>query len=125
METKTIRPIRNNANIRVVVPQFVNLTVYDYGFKMTVTFNINEYAMYYIHNHKDDHLPPAAAELIHTYQRCTSRGIRHYVTLERSYNDLNLIGYATRTVAVQDLRVLKILMREAKIAQLKNEIENI
>ena len=118
METKIIRPIRNNANIRVVVPQFVNLTVYDCGFKVTITFNISEYGMYYIENHK-------GSNNIHTYQRCTSRGIRHYVTLERNYSDLNMIPYATRTVAVQDLRTLKILMREAKIAQLKNEIENI
>lgn len=124
METKTIRPIRNNANIRIVVPQYVNLEVGMFGFTMTVTLNCDEHAFHWINCHKYNVVD--SADQIHTFQKCgVKTGIRHYVTIVRNYQDLNKIQQACWMQAAKDLRDLKILIREAKVARLNEEINDL
>lgn len=120
METKVIR---NNANIRVEIPQYVNLRVYMCGFEVSVTLNIDEYTAAYINKRQPSVY--GHCELF-TFQKRTRKGdIRTYVSIKRSYTDLNMIQYACWNVAASDLKTLKILIREAKIAKLNEEINNL
>lgn len=124
METKTIRPIRNNANIRIVVPQYVNLEVGMFGFSVSVTLNCDEHASHWIECHKYNVVN--SADQIRTFQKCgVKTGIRHYVTILRTYQDLNKIQQACWMQAAKDLRDLKVLIREAKIARLNEEINSL
>lgn len=124
METKIVRPIRNNANIRIVVPQYVNLEVGMFGFTVTVTLNCDEHAFHWIECHKYNVVN--SADQIHTFQKCGAKtGIRHYVTIVRFYQDLNKIQQACWTQAPKDLRDLKVLIREAKVVRLNEEINDL
>lgn len=125
METKTIRPIRNNANLSIVVPQYVNLTVGMLGFTVTVTLNIDYYGFLWIARNMYN-VVGNSANYISTFQKCGKKaGIRHYVTIERHYDDLNKIQQACWVQAARDLRDLKILIREAKVARLNEEINDL
>ena len=124
METKTVRPYRNNANISIIVPQYVNLEVNMFGFRVTVTLNCDEPAFHWIECHKYNVVD--SADQIHTFQKCGKKtGIRHYVTIVREYQDLNKIQQACWMQAAKDLKDLKILIREAKVARLNDEINDL
>ena len=124
METKCIRPYRNNANISIIVPQYVNLDVNMFGFRVTITLNCDEYAFHWIDCYKDSVVD--SADLIHTFQKCGKKtGIRHYVTIVRYYEDLNKIQQACWMQAPKDLKDLQILIKKAKIDRLKSEINSI
>ena len=126
METKTVRPIRNNANIRIVVPQYVNLEVGMLGFTVSVTLNCDEHAFYWIESNKNNIVCASVGECIHTFQKCgVKTGIRHYVTLVRTYQDLNKIQAACWMQAPVDLKNLKILIREAKLAKIADELHDL
>lgn len=126
METKVIRPIRNNANISIVVPQYVNLTVGMFGFTVSISLNTDNHGFFWIESHKWNVVGKNSAENIHTFQKCGKKtGIRHYVTIVRHYQDLNQIYDAVWNRAPKDLKDLKILIREAKIAKLNEEINDL
>ena len=121
------RPIRNNANIRIDVPQYVNLYVYRDHFEVSVTLHINEYAVNWFNRHFDI---PSRQEFRLRYFTFSKKSqktgrISHYVTVIRSYYDLNLVGYAVSGIARDDLIRLKKDIRRAKIDQLTDEINNI
>lgn len=123
METKTIRPIRNNANIRIVVPQYVNLYVYTSYFEVSVTLQVNYYTAQWLNDNLCDY---SNNYRCFTFCKRSSKGIdRYYITIVRKYSDLNTIPYATGYAAHDDLCVLKREIRKAKIAQLNEEINNI
>lgn len=126
METKikTVRPIRNNANLSIVVPQYVNLTVGMFGFTVSITLNCDVHALYWIESHKYNVVN--SADNIYTFQKCGKKtGIRSYVTIVRTYQDLNKIHQACWMQAAKDLRDLKVLIREAKVARLNEEINDL
>lgn len=126
METKCIRPYRNNANISIIVPQYVNLDVNMFGFRVTITLNCDEHAFYWIESNKNNIVSPDLGECIHTFQNCGRKvGIRHYVTIVRQYDDLNKIQAACWMQAPVDLKNLKILIREAKLAKIADELHDL
>lgn len=116
------KPIRNNANIRVIVPQYVNLRVYVHHFEVSVTLNVDEFTAHFITVKQ----PALGGNCkVYTFQKATKKGPRSYVTVWRDYTDLNMIRYATSVIAASDLKTLKILIREAKINKLEREIQDL
>lgn len=118
-----MKQIRNAVNCGIVVPQYVSLHVYDYGFYTRVTFPISENMVAALRR------VAAVKDIYNGHMDVVEghRGGKHrwYVCIHRNYQDLNLIHHACYRVAAEDVKFLKVEMRQAKIHALTNEINNI
>lgn len=121
METK-IRT--NNVILNAVVPSYVTLVSRDLQTFMTcVTFHVNEFALEWLPLQEKNIVQSKDEEFV-TFTRRNKRGIMlNYVTIRRKYNSLDAAVRAAWTICAKDKDRLKIWIREASIAQKKNEID--
>ena len=116
--------MRNSVVCGIIVPQYVNLHIYDYGFYTTVTFRVEENALDYLREVCDNTTVKDGA--IYVFSKMGSRGkMLHYFSIRRDYNDLNKVNYACSTQADSDRRYLMVKMREAKIRKIRAQINEL
>lgn len=121
METK-IRT--NNVILNAVVPSYVTLVSRDLQTFMTcVTFHVNEFALEWLSNQKKKIVQSKDEEFV-TFTKRSKRGtMLNYVTIRRKYNSLDAAVRAAWGICAKDKNKLMIWIREASIAQKKNEID--
>ena len=116
--------MRNSVVCGIIVPQYVNLHVYDYGFYTTVTFHFEERKLEYLQEVCKQTTIYGGS--IYTFSKVNKRGKRlYYISIRRDYNDLNQLNYACYTQADSDRRYLMVKTRKAKIEVINDEINNI
>lgn len=103
--------MRNNQISYIRVPDFANLRMGESGYTVHITLNITESIANYIKNKKFSN--------VETF----FWGKRWYVRVHKLYTYATPISEALYVNAYNTLTHLKVLIREAKIQNLKDEIE--
>ena len=116
--------VRNSVVCGIIVPQYVNLHIYDYAFYTTITFHIKESAVELIKEACANTTVYGGS--MYVFSKINSRGkLLYYVSIRREYNDLSKINYACHTQADSDRRYLMVKMREAEICLKRREINDL
>jgi len=117
--------MRNSVKAGIVVPQYVNLTIYEYGFSATIAFHISEGMISFIQKFVDK-TKSTADESYYIFSKNNKKAKRlYYLGWRRSEKNLNAIPQICWGEAPKAKNKLKVILREAEIASLKEEIDNI
>ena len=103
--------MRNAVNARIVIPQYASLRLYTCGFDFSVTFNVAENLMQYLDKCEDTR--------IFTFRK----GNRYYASIRQtfSYAEHNMEQVIWHRLPRMK-QILLVAIKEAKIAQLKDEV---
>lgn len=104
------------------VPAFANLRLGFYGFTVTVTLHINESTMSWINKNIS---VDTEYDRIYAFTRKERGKQIYYVTFIKTYHDLRDMESALLCESWNMLRALKVIIREAKIDELKRQISEI
>lgn len=104
------------------VPAFANLRLGFYGFTVTVTLHINEFSMLWINEKRK---VDSEFEKLYAFTRKECGKQVYYVTFIKTYHDLMDMESALMCESWNMLRALKVIIREAKIVELKKQISEI
>lgn len=102
----------NNVRCNIVAPSFVNQTLYDGGYRLTVSLNISEEIYAHLCNLFNGSIT------VFRYQG------KYYIHWEKSYR-YDTAFAAAYVEAAKALRQLQIIVRQAKIELLEKEIDNL
>lgn len=103
--------MRNNAEARIVIPQYANLRMYVCAYEFSITFNIKENLVKYLDKCKNTR--------IFTFKK----GNKYYASIKQtfSYSDHDMEAVIWHRLPRMK-QLLLIAIREAKIAALSDEI---
>lgn len=104
------------------VPAFANLRLGFYGFTVTVTLHINEHTMCWINERRS---VDSENERLYAFTRKERGKQVYYATFIKTYHDLRDMESALLCESWRMLRALKVIIREAKIIELKRQISEI
>lgn len=102
----------NNVRCNIVAPSYVNQTMYDGGYRLTVSLNISEEVYTHLYN-----LFNGPIATFRYRGKC-------YIHWENSYG-YDTAFAAAYVEAAKALRQLQIIVRQAKIELLEKEIDNL
>lgn len=106
----------------IVIPQYVNLKIYDYGFYTTISFHIEESIVNCLQ--KDCSSSVIKDAKLFVFSKPNSKGKKlYYYSIRRDFTNLNTIHDACWRIAHQDKLTMMKIIRKAKIESLKDQID--
>lgn len=113
---------RTQIRCGIIIPAYVNLKLYDYGFYTTITFHISADMVEYLHADCNKH--EINNGRLFVFAKRNSKGkMLHYYCVRRHYTDLNQIHDACYRIANYDKLRMMGIMRLAKINSIYSEID--
>lgn len=117
--------MRNSVKTGIVVPQYVNLSLFDYGFSVTISFHIEEKMIKYLQN-VIDKMKYDKNQSYYVFGVNNKKGNRlYYLGWRRTEQNLNTISSVCWREAPAAKNKLMVMLREAKIKTIEDEISNI
>lgn len=115
---------RTQIRCGIVIPAYVNLKLYDYGFYTTISFHISPDMVEFLKVDCSKRMVLNGRLFVFS-KKSSSGKLLHYYCIRRNYSNLNLIHDACYRIANYDkLRMMEI-MRLAKIHSIYNEIDSL